>query len=102
MNEEFSATPCCARGLIYTGVSYSVEVVVLPLPWLSLAPVVVVVENSNSTAPSQVNMKVVELVASVCLLLDLVLQLTGMYRLKKLNTIHIFSFSSIYMFLIII
>ena len=88
--------------MIYTVVSYSVEVVVLPLPWLAIALVVFVVENSNSAAPSQVNGKVFELVASVFLLLDLVLQLTGMHHLKKLNTIHIFSFSSIYMFLIII
>ena len=88
--------------MIYIVVSYSVEVMVLPLPWLALAPVVIVVENSNSAAPSQVNMKVVELVASVCLLLDLVLQLIGMHHLKELNIIHIFNFSSIYMFLIII
>ena len=88
--------------MIYTVVSYSVEVMVLPLPWLALAPVVIVVENSNSAAPSQVNVKVVELAASACLLLDLILQLTRMHCLKKLNTIHVFSFSSICMFLIII
>ena len=36
--------------MYYTVGSFSVEVVVWPLPWLALAPVVDVVDNSNSAA----------------------------------------------------
>ena len=39
-----------SEGSIYTVSSFSIEVMVWPLPWLALAPVINVVVNSNSVA----------------------------------------------------
>ena len=97
----FSNTLLCMRVVFTQLLDIELKSWFLPLPWLTLAPVVDEDENHTQLSLLRWTRRLLSLWCRSAFFLTLFSDLQVCVAFKKLNTIHKFDFDSIYMFLII-